>query len=63
MEDQAEYIVDNKSKKQNKLYVTFRANQEEEDLYKWVLEESKIGGVANYFKQLALKDRNLKEGK
>lgn len=53
----------NNKKKQKKLYVTFRENKEETDLYEFILEESKIGGVANYFKQLAYKDKLQKEGK
>lgn len=50
-------------KKQMKLYVTFRENEEETDLYKWIVKESKVGGTSNYFKQLALKDKKEKEGK
>lgn len=50
-------------KKQRKLHVTFRENKEEIELYNFVLEQSKIGGVANYFKLLALKDKQQKEGK
>ena len=46
----------NKRKKQNKLYVTFRDNTAEEELYKFILKKSEVGGVSNYFKQLALKD-------
>lgn len=45
-----------KRKKQNKLYVTFRDNKAEEELYKFILKKSEVGGVSNYFKQLALKD-------
>lgn len=51
----------NKRKKQNKLYVTFRNNTAEEELYKFILKKSEIGGVSNYFKQLALKDMEDKE--
>jgi hypothetical protein len=53
----------NQKKKQRKLHVTFRENQEEVELYNFVLEQSKVGGVANYFKLLALKDKQQKEGK
>ena len=28
----------------------------EEELYKFILKKSEVGGVSNYFKQLALKD-------
>jgi len=47
-------------KKQKKLYVTFRENEEEIELYNWIIEQSKVGGVANFFKLLALKERNNK---
>ena len=53
----------NKKKKQNRLYVTFRENAEEIELYNWILEKSKVGGVSNYFKLLALKDKQGQEGK
>ncbi len=49
--------------KQKKLYVTFRLNSEEQELFEWILKESKIGGVANYFKRLALQDKRNKESK
>lgn len=48
-------------KKQMKMYVTFRENEDERELYKWIGKESKVGGVSNYFKQLALKDKQKKE--
>jgi hypothetical protein len=51
----------NKKKKQTRLYVTFRENEEEEELYNWIIQKSKVGGVSNYFKLLALKDKQ--EGK
>ncbi|NOW07241.1 hypothetical protein [Clostridium beijerinckii] len=54
---------DQKKKKQMKLYVTFRENEEETELYKWIVKESKVGGTSNYFKQLALKDKHEKEKK
>lgn len=52
-----------KTYKQKKLFVTFRENEEESELYEWIIKEAKVGGVANYFKQLALKDKREKEGK
>ena len=54
----------NTKKKQNRLYVTFRENVEEEELYKYCIEKGKIGGVSAYFKRLAYEDmkRELKEG-
>jgi len=48
-------------KKQMKMYVTYRENDEERELFNWVTKESKVGGVSNYFKQLALKDKQKKE--
>ena len=45
------------TKKQKKLYVTFRENKEEVELYNWIIEKSKVGGVANFFKLLALKEK------
>jgi hypothetical protein len=48
-------------KKQMKMYVTFRENEEETELFKWIEKESKVGGVANYFKRLALRDKQRKE--
>lgn len=53
----------NETKKQNKLYVTFRKNEAEEALYNFILKESEVGGPSNYFKQLALKDMKEKEGR
>lgn len=52
----------NKKKKQNRLYVTFRDNAAEKELYDWILEKSKVGGVSNYFKLLALKDKQDQGG-
>ena len=52
-----------KTYKQKKFFVTFKETEEEIDLYNWIKEETKIGGVANYFKRLALEDRRRKEGK
>lgn len=49
--------------KQKKLYVTFRENLEEIELYNWIIEESKVGGIANFFKRLALEEKRRKEGK
>ena len=51
----------NKKKKQNRLYVTFRDNVDETELYNWILEESQVGGVANFFKLLALKEKRIRE--
>jgi hypothetical protein len=48
-------------KKQKKLYVTFRENKEEIELYNWIIEQSKVGGVANFFKLLALKEKNIRK--
>lgn len=50
-----------KTYKQKKFFVTFKETQEEQNLYEWIKEESKIGGPANYFKRLALEDRRKKE--
>lgn len=50
-----------KTYKQKKFFVTFKETPEEQDLYDWIKEESKIGGPANYFKRLALEDRRKKE--
>lgn len=50
-------------KKQKKLYVTFRNNKEELELYNWCSEKAKIGGVANFFKLLALREKQRQEGK
>lgn len=50
-------------KKQKKLYVTFRENKEEIELYDWIIEKSKVGGVANFFKYLALQEKQRQEGK
>ena len=46
-----------KKKKQRKLFVTFRENKEEIELYNWIVEQSKVGGVANFFKILAYKEK------
>ena len=46
-----------KKTKQKKLFVTFRENEEELELYNWIIEQSKVGGVANFFKILALKEK------
>ncbi|NFG60043.1 hypothetical protein FC778_15335 [Clostridium botulinum] len=51
----------NQKKKQNRLYVTFRENEQEIKLYNWIVEHSQVGGVSNYFKQLALKDMQSQE--
>lgn len=50
-------------KRQHRLYVTFRENKDEIELYNWIVEQSRIAGVAAYFKLLAQKDKDLKEGK
>lgn len=52
----------NKKKKQLRLHVTFRDNKEEIELYNFIVEQSKIGGVSNYLKQLAFNDMKEKEG-
>lgn len=49
------------TKKQKKLYVTFRENKEEIELYNWIINQSKVGGVANFFKLLALKEKQNKK--
>jgi len=51
----------NRKKKQNRLYVTFRDNAEEIELYNWIIQKTKVGGVSNYFKLLALKDKQEQE--
>lgn len=51
-----------KKKKQRKLHVTFRENVEEIELYNWVVAQSKVGGVANFFKLLALREKQRQEG-
>lgn len=53
----------NKKKKQNRLYITFRDNIEEKELFDWCVDQSKVGGVANFFKLLALKEKQIREGK
>lgn len=53
----------NKKKKQNRLYVTFRDNAEEIELYNWIVQKCKVGGVSNYFKLLALKEKEDQESK
>lgn len=50
-------------KKQMKLYVTFRENEEEKDLHDWCVEEGKVGGTSNFFKRLALEEKRRREGK
>jgi hypothetical protein len=50
-----------KKKKQNWLYITFRDNAEEIELYNWIIQKTKVGGVSNYFKLLALKDKEEQE--
>lgn len=52
-----------KKKVQKKLYVTFRENEKEIELYNWIVEQSQVGGVANFFKILALKEKQRQEGK
>ena len=52
-----------KDYKQRKMYVTFKDNQEENDLADFIEKESAVGGKSNYFKRLALEDmRKKKEG-
>lgn len=40
----------NTKKKQKKFNVTFRENEEEEKLYRWIEQKGKIGGVSNFIK-------------
>lgn len=49
--------------KQNKINVTFRNNDMEQDLYKYALDQGKkeLGGTANYIKRLILNDKIAKE--
>ena len=49
--------------KQNKINVTFRNNDMEQDLYKFALEQGKkeLGGTANYIKRLIMNDKASKE--
>jgi hypothetical protein len=46
--------------KQTRISVSFRENGEEQELYKWVIEKSKVIGPANAIKQI-LYEKMIKE--
>ena len=54
---------DNNKKQQRKITVSFRDNPEEDILYNWVLEQSKVIGMANAIKQILYKSMNEEKGK
>ncbi len=45
---------------QNKINLTFRNNEEEEELYNWVVKKGKVGGMTNFIK-IALMRMKLEE--
>lgn len=49
--------------KQNKINVTFRQSQLEQDLYKYAIDQGKkeLGGLAGYIKRLIMNDKIAKE--
>lgn len=40
----------NKKYTQNKIHLTFKNNNDEEELYNWLIQKGQIGGIANYIK-------------
>lgn len=49
--------------KQNKINVTFRQNELEQNLYSYTIEQGKreLGGLAGYIKRLIMNDKIAKE--
>lgn len=40
----------NKSKPQKRFNITFRENQQEEELYNWIKSKGQVGGISNFIK-------------
>ncbi|MDY2584017.1 MAG: hypothetical protein SOW47_13585 [Clostridium perfringens] len=51
----------NKRKPQKRCNVTFRENEKEMKLYKWIQEKGEVGGVSNFIKTELYKIMELEE--